>query len=175
MYLRSIFELYGATGINFLLLIFRDWYLLAHVEAHREFLSMIYAASVAGAFSVNAVLLGQVFHRRNSWFIALLAVSTLLFLVIAARSDSLSYEGILIGSVVPALWAIGARITRTSFGSGIYFLGRVREGAANLLLILLVTMNFSLVAIPASILLSNALLYGVNKYGAARRIEVDKN
>ena len=149
---------YVAAALSFLAGVARDWHLVNHVVDYQQVFGAMYAAAIAASFSVNAVTLGHGFERHRRRLIALVVLSLLLFVAVAVLWQGMAWHMFWWVLPVPALYVVGAVLARRLLDHGHVLLARVRDGAASLLMLVLVVVGLGLESFPLSVLVATALL-----------------
>ena len=149
MRLRFVMLAYGAAGVSFLASLLRDYAVIGFSDQHQHFFHLLYVASLAASFAVNAIALGTGALGRSA--LALLFVLGLGVLLVLAPPTQTPPATLAVLATILLLWIIGARYGRALVEHGWVFSGRVREAIASLVLAALAVAGM---AMDAAFLLS---------------------
>ncbi len=169
MTLRFVFAAYGAAGVSFLASLVRDYVVINYSGQSQYFFQLLYVASIAAGFGVNAIALGsRVLGKAAIGMLALLGV-IVIFVMTPASNRSPMVLGLL--TAVLFLWLAGAQWSRGLIERGWVFSGRIREAIASFLLAVLLLagggVEFSfLAAVAAGTLFSWIIWHKVRTVGA---------
>ena len=134
--LRFVLAAYGAAGVSFLASLVRDYAVINHSDQSQHFFQLLYVASIAAGFGVNAIALGSsVLEKKALGILAFVGVIVILVMT-PASNNSPWVLGLL--TAVLVLWLAGAQWSRGLIERGWVFSGRIREAIASVLLAALV-------------------------------------
>lgn len=136
MKLKFLFAAYGAAGVSFFSTILRDYAVIQYTHQSKEFFQLLYVASIAAGFGVNAISLGSGLLGRTALAI-LSSVGIVIILVMLPASNRTPSTAILL-SFILLLWIQGAHWSRSLLERGWVFSGRLREAIASLAMAALV-------------------------------------
>ena len=165
---RFFLAAYGAAGVSFLASLARDYVVINFSGQSQHFFQLLYVASIAAGFGVNAIALGsKVLERTALIILALLGIIVIVVMTPASSSSPLVF-GLL--SAVLLLWLAGAQWSRRLIERGWVFTGRVREAIASILLAALVLAGWGvelsfLLAVAAGSVFSWMMWHEVRKVG----------
>ena len=154
---NAVIAVYVAAAMSFLAGVLRDWQLVRHVAGYQQVFGAMYCVALAASFSVNAVTLGHGFERHRLRFLALVALSLVLFVALARLWQAMDWRIIWWVLPVPALYVVGALLARHLLDTGHVLLARLRDGAASLLMLVLLPLGLGLESFPLSVLTATVL------------------
>jgi hypothetical protein len=134
--LKLLLAAYGAAGVSFLASLLRDYAVITFTHQDKEFFQLLYVASMAAGFGVNAIALGSGLLGRTALAILSLLGMAVIFVMLPAPGRT-PHTVILLGSIL-LMWIAGAQWSRSLVERGWVFSGRVREAIASAALTILV-------------------------------------
>ena len=167
----SILSVYVAAALSFGAGVWRDWQLVHHVQGYAQVFGAMYCVALAASFSVNAVTLGHGFHRHpgRQWLLA--GFSLLLFGLLVHFWQPMSAYLFWWMLPVPALYVIGALYSRRLLDAGHVLVGRLRDGASSLCMVLLIAVGVGLESFALAVLVGTSLIALAMYYLPAKRHE----
>ena len=147
----AVLSVYLAAALSFGAGVLRDWQLVAHVAAYQQVFGAMYAVALAASFSVNALTLGQGFqrHPRRVWF--LVGLSVVLFVLLVHWWLPMDAPLFWWTLPVPALYVVGALYARRLLDAGHVLIGRLRDGTASLVMLLLLLAGMQAESFPVAV------------------------
>lgn len=136
MKLKFLFAAYGAAGVSFFSTLLRDYAVIHYTHQSKEFFQLLYVASIAAGFGVNAITGGSGLLGRRA-LATLSSIGFAIILVMLPASNRTPYTVILL-SFILLLWIASAHWSRSLLERGWVFSGRVREAIASVALAALV-------------------------------------
>ena len=132
MKLRSVLAAYGAAGVSFLMSLLRDYVVINFSVQSQLFFQLLYVASMAAGFGVNAIALGS--GRLGGRALAFLAVLGVVLIgaLLPAAARSAFVLAVLVAILL--MWIAGAHWSRSLVEQGWIFTGRIREAVASIVL-----------------------------------------
>ncbi|WP_341908095.1 hypothetical protein [Polaromonas sp. YR568] len=130
MRLKFLLAAYGAAGVSFLATLLRDYVVINFTQESKHFFQLLYIASMAAGFGVNAIAGGSSLLRRPG-LVVLFLVGLLVILVMVPTSQRTLFTVALLSSIL-LMWIAGAQWSRLLVERGWVFSGRVREGIASI-------------------------------------------
>ena len=132
MRLRFLLAAYGAAAISFLASLLRDYSVINFSSQDKQFFQLLYVASMAAGFGVNAIALGRGAVGKVALVVlALLGVAVIFAMLPAPDADPKIV--VLLVSIL-LLWIAGAQWSRALMEQGRVFSGRVREAISSVVL-----------------------------------------
>lgn len=136
MKLKFLFAAYGAAGVSFLASLLRDYAVINFTHQGKEFFQLLYVASMAAGFGVNAIALGSGFLGRAA--LAILSLLGVVVILVTLPASSRTPHTVILLVSILLMWIAGAKWSRSLVERGWVFSGRVREAIASLALAALV-------------------------------------
>ncbi len=157
MRLRFLLAAYGAAAISFLASLLRDYSVINFSNQDKQFFQLLYVASMAAGFGVNAIALGRGVLGRGA--LAVLALLGIVVILSMLPEPSADFKAVVLLVSILLMWIAGARWSRALMEHGRVFSGRVREAISSVVLAGLVVAGLGvqvsfLVAVAAGTLFS---------------------
>lgn len=133
---------YGAAGISFLSSLVRDYAVINFSNQDKLFFQLLYIASMAAGFGVNAIALGSGALGKAA-LATLCALGIIVIVVMLPMAETAPVTIALLVSIL-LLWIVGAQWSRTLMERGWVFCGRVREAVASMALAALVVLGLGI-------------------------------
>lgn len=133
---------YGAAGISFLSSLVRDYAVINFSNQDKQFFQLLYIASMAAGFGVNAIALGSGALGKAA-LATLCALGMIVIVVMLPMAETAPITIALLVSIL-LLWIVGAQWSRTLMERGWVFFGRVREAVASMTLAALVVLGLGI-------------------------------
>jgi len=137
--LRFLVAAYGAAGVSFLMSLLRDYVVINHSGQSQSFFQILYVASMAAGFGVNAIALGS--GRLGRQAFAILALFGVVLIVALLPVPLRSPMRFVLLTAILLMWIAGAYWSRGLVERGWVLSGRIREAIASLLLAALVSVG----------------------------------
>jgi hypothetical protein len=166
---RSLLIVYVAAALSFGAGLVRDWMVVHHVLASKEFFGVMYAIAFASSFAVNEVSFRaghSVFRARE---FGVVAASSALCVLLLWTSGIRESAVILLSAPIPALYIFGASMSRSLIDRGALFLARSRDGLTSIAMVVCIASGLQLGALPIATLVVTAFF----AYGAVARRGTD--
>lgn len=132
MRLRFLLAAYGAAAISFLASLLRDYSVINFSNQDKQFFQLLYVASMAAGFGVNAIALGRGVLGKGALLVLALLGVVVIFALLPAPDADLNTVALLVSILL--LWIAGARWSRALMEHGNVFSGRVREAISSVVL-----------------------------------------
>ena len=171
---NAVFSLYLAAALSFGAGVLRDWQLVVQVPAYQQVFGAMYAVALAASFSVNALTLGQGFQRHRGRLGFLVGLSVLLFVVLVAWWLPLGAGLFWWMLPVPALYVVGALYTRRLLDAGHVLVGRLRDGTASLVMLLLILAGMQAESFPVGVGVGTLMVLLASRWLPARAAQPDE-
>ena len=147
----AVFAVYLAAALSFGAGVLRDWQLVARVTAYQQVFGAMYAVVLAASFSVNALTLGQGFQRHPGRLGFLVGLSVVLFVLLVHWWLPMDAALFWWTVPVPALYVVGALHARRLLDAGHVLIGRLRDGTASLVMLLLLLVGMQAESFPVAV------------------------
>jgi hypothetical protein len=154
----ALTSVYAAAALSFGAGILRDWQLVHHVADYQAVFGAMYTVALAASFSVNAVTLGRGFHQHPVRLWILVGLSLVLFLLLVGLWQPMGSSLFWWMLPVPALYVVGALHARRLLDAGHVLVGRLRDGVASLLTVVLVAFGLGSESFPMAVLVAAGLI-----------------
>ena len=132
MRLRFLLAAYGAAAISFLASLLRDYSVINFSNQDKQFFQLLYVASMAAGFGVNAIALGRGVLGRGA--LAVLALLGIVVILSMLPEPSADFKAVALLVSILLLWIAGAQWSRALMEHGRVFSGRVREAISSVVL-----------------------------------------
>ncbi len=132
MRLRFLLAAYGAAAISFLASLLRDYSVINFSNQDKQFFQLLYVASMAAGFGVNAIALGRGVLGRGA--LAVLALLGIVVILSMLPEPSADFKAVVLLVSILLMWIAGAQWSRALMEHGRVFSGRVREAISSVVL-----------------------------------------
>jgi hypothetical protein len=151
---NAILIVYSAAAMSFGAGLARDWMVVHQLASPREFFGAMYAIAFASSFAVNEISFRANQSRIRAREAALIVASTVLCVVMLWTSGIRDSKAILVCLPMPALYIVGAKISRSLLERGVLFFSRIRDGFASVVMVALIVAGFQLISLVAATLIA---------------------